>query len=110
MDLGALAHTQVGPVRRAHAVDLVQSPHVIQHLPADDAARPGAGSRSPALGAAPPEVFRISAPLNVGGPARRCLLLSEGLRAHGIEALLLTGDLDQGEVGAGIEPSLRPAS
>ena len=81
-------------------IDLVQSPPVIQHVPADDAADPGAASRAAAprdVQAAPLKVVRIIARLNVGGPARHCLLLGEGLRAHGFETLLLTGDLDEGE-------------
>lgn len=43
------------------------------------------------------KVVRIIARLNLGGPARHCLLLSEGLRAHGYETLLLSGALGPGE-------------
>lgn len=44
------------------------------------------------------KVVRIIARMNVGGPARHCLLLGQGLAAEGFETLLLTGDLDEGEV------------
>ncbi len=60
-----------------------------------------AGSTTPAHAPRSPrlKVARIIARLNVGGPARHCLLLSEGLRAHGFETLLLTGRLEPGEAG-----------
>ena len=41
----------------------------------------------------PVKVARIIARLNVGGPARHCILLSEGLQRHGFETVLLTGAL-----------------
>jgi glycosyltransferase involved in cell wall biosynthesis len=44
------------------------------------------------------KVVRIIARMNVGGPARHVLLLSQGLRAFGFETVVLTGDLDEGEV------------
>ncbi|MGE0708482.1 MAG: glycosyltransferase [Planctomycetota bacterium] len=43
--------------------------------------------------------------MNVGGPARHCLILGEGLRAKGFETVLLTGDLDEGEVPLEASPS-----
>lgn len=45
------------------------------------------------------KVARIIARLNVGGPARHCILLAEGLRRHGFETVLLTGALDPDEAG-----------
>lgn len=45
------------------------------------------------------KVARIIARMNVGGPARHCLLLGEGLRAYGFETILLTGRLEPGEAG-----------
>lgn len=67
--------------------------------------RPTAPSHAPArlqreVTAAEPrqvKVARIIARLNVGGPARHCILLSEGLRRHGFETVLLTGAPDPGE-------------
>lgn len=44
------------------------------------------------------KVVRIIARMNMGGPARHCMLLGQGLRAHGFETVLLTGDLDEGEI------------
>jgi glycosyltransferase involved in cell wall biosynthesis len=44
------------------------------------------------------KVVRIIARLNMGGPARHCMLLGHGLRDHGYETVLLAGDLDAGEV------------
>ena len=44
-----------------------------------------------------PKVVRIIARLNVGGPARHCLLLDEGLRRRGFETRLLSGALAPGE-------------
>lgn len=43
------------------------------------------------------KVARIISRLNVGGPARHCILLGEGLRRHGFETVLITGELDPGE-------------
>ncbi|MCO5170889.1 MAG: glycosyltransferase [Planctomycetes bacterium] len=45
------------------------------------------------------KVARIIARLNVGGPARHCVLLSEGLRRRGFDTVLLTGRLEPGEAG-----------
>ncbi len=58
----------------------------------------------------PVKVARIIARLNLGGPARHCLLLGEGLRARGYETLLLTGELAPGEAPLEAEaPSPAPA-
>jgi glycosyltransferase involved in cell wall biosynthesis len=55
----------------------------------------------------PLKVVRIIARLNVGGPARHCLLLGGALRERGWEQVLATGDLDEGEASAlDREPSL----
>lgn len=43
------------------------------------------------------KVARIISRLNVGGPARHCILLGEGLRRHGFETVLITGELEEGE-------------
>jgi glycosyltransferase involved in cell wall biosynthesis len=53
------------------------------------------------------KVVRIIARMNVGGPARHCLILGEGLRRHGFETVLLTGDLDEGEVSLEADPGFR---
>src|SRR5437870_3127053 len=45
-------------------------------------------------------VVRIIARLNVGGPARHCLLLGPALARRGFEQVLATGDLDAGEACA----------
>lgn len=45
------------------------------------------------------KVVRVIARLNVGGPARQCLLLDGLLRARGWEQVLATGELDAGEAG-----------
>jgi glycosyltransferase involved in cell wall biosynthesis len=50
-----------------------------------------------AANATPYRVLRIITRLNIGGPARHTLLLSEGLRARGFETLLVTGSLAHGE-------------
>ncbi len=42
-------------------------------------------------------VARIVARLNVGGPARHCLLLADGLTERGFDTTLYTGALDEGE-------------
>lgn len=46
------------------------------------------------------KVVRIIARLNVGGPARHCLLLGGALRERGWEQVLAVGDLDDGEASA----------
>lgn len=43
------------------------------------------------------KVARIISRLNVGGPARHCILLGEGLRRHGFETVLIAGELEDGE-------------
>lgn len=42
-------------------------------------------------------VARIVARLNVGGPARHCLLLADGLTERGFDTTLYTGAVDEGE-------------
>ena len=42
-------------------------------------------------------VLRIIARLNVGGPARHVVWLSEGLAKDGVETLLVTGTVPPGE-------------
>lgn len=76
-------------------------------VPPLDSTRRGAArsvvEHRPRVGLAEPrprlKVARIIARLNVGGPARHCLLLGEGLRRHGFETVLLTGRLEPGEAG-----------
>lgn len=57
------------------------------------------------------KVVRIIARLNVGGPARHCLLLGGALRSRGFEQVLATGELDDGEASAlDREPALGAGS
>jgi len=75
---------------RLHAARLSQ-PSLPQEV-AGPPARTAAPRREPVT-----KVVRVIARMNVGGPARHCLILGQGLRAHGFETTLLTGDLDDGE-------------
>ncbi len=43
------------------------------------------------------KVVRIIARLNVGGPARHVVWLEEGLRREGVESVLVTGVVPEGE-------------
>lgn len=59
------------------------------------------------------KVLRIIARLNVGGPARHVVWLSEGLKSHGYETLLVAGVVPPGEddmsyvaEAAGITPTI----
>ena len=57
------------------------------------------------------KVVRIIARLNVGGPARHCLLLGGALQARGWEQVLAVGELDEGEASAlDREPALAEGS
>jgi len=47
---------------------------------------------------APPRILRIIARLNVGGPARHVVLLTEKLREKGWESDLVIGEVGPGEV------------
>jgi glycosyltransferase involved in cell wall biosynthesis len=61
--------------------------------------------------AAPLKVVRVIARLNVGGPARHCLLLGKALAERGWEQVLATGELDEGEASAlDREPALAEGS
>ena len=53
-------------------------------------------------------LVRIIARLNVGGPARHCLLLHERLRTQGYDTALWTGALDAGEalIDGGDDPTV----
>ncbi len=60
----------------------------------------GPGIIEPEVKALPPnkmKILRIIARLNVGGPARHVVWLSEGLKADGYETLLVTGVVPPGE-------------
>ena len=46
----------------------------------------------------PPRILRIIARLNVGGPARHVVLLTEKLREKGWESDLVIGEVGPGEV------------
>jgi glycosyltransferase involved in cell wall biosynthesis len=61
------------------------------------------------------KIVRIIARLNVGGPARHVVWLTEGLRAEGCETVLVAGVVPQGEDdmgyfarAAGVEPLIIP--
>jgi glycosyltransferase involved in cell wall biosynthesis len=61
------------------------------------------------------KILRIIARLNVGGPARHVVWLTDGLRANGYETLLVTGVVPPGEddmtyfaQSAGVTPHLIP--
>lgn len=43
------------------------------------------------------KILRIIARLNIGGPARHAVILDDGLRRHGVETLLVHGQVDAGE-------------
>ena len=60
----------------------------------------GPGIIEPEVNALPPDkmkILRIIARLNVGGPARHVVWLSEGLKADGYETLLVSGVVPPGE-------------
>ena len=61
------------------------------------------------------KILRIIARLNVGGPARHVIWLTEGLQSYGFETVLVTGVVPAGEedmsyvaVASGVEPLTLP--